>query len=219
MLKEDGTSYLNRVEVKTSISLNGQEITATPTVTAENTSFDPTGTEYAPESTNLSLTSIESINRIKTLEDAPVSGETSIKRKTTTVTELANLADYIGEWYLIHTSPVSINTLNKMNFQLSFNASGSVTVDLKLTDNSGVNTVTYNNGFATVNAEATVNLNSGATVYDFIIDEFIQCPENGMQLQIKVNNTNLSDPLKVLETSKEVIVTTTTQNVYIMPGV
>jgi hypothetical protein len=42
----------------------------TSSSTAVDTSFDPTGTEYAPESTNLSLTSIEAINRIKTLEDA-----------------------------------------------------------------------------------------------------------------------------------------------------
>lgn len=70
MLREDGTSYLNVLEVKTSIKLGGQEITATPTVTATDVSFDPTGKEFAPESTNVDLALVEAINRVKTLEDA-----------------------------------------------------------------------------------------------------------------------------------------------------
>lgn len=210
MLREDGTTYLSVLEVKNSISLNGNPITATPTVTGSDVSIDPTGL------TNITATEVQAL----IVEIDPLlgggGGETEIKRKTTTVTELANLADYIGEWYLIAQSPVAINTLNKMSFQLSFNTTGSVTVDLKLIDNLDT-LITYNNGYSTVNAEATVNLNSGATVYDFIVDKFIQA--NGISLYMKVNNTNLSDPLKVLEISKEVTVTTTTQNVYIQPGV
>ena len=70
MLREDGTSYLNVLEVKTSIKLGGQEITATPTVTATDISFDPTGREFAPESTDVDLALVEAINRVKSLEDA-----------------------------------------------------------------------------------------------------------------------------------------------------
>lgn len=131
MLREDGTSYLNVLEVKTSIKLGGQEITATPTVTAPNVSFDPTGREFAPESTDVDLALVEAINRVKTLEDAGGGGgggESAVNGKYTTFIN----NDIQGSYFPITNTLVLPTGWSEIRAEIDYNTTNIMTVYLKL---------------------------------------------------------------------------------------
>jgi len=99
MLREDGTAYFSKVEVKTSISLNGQEISTTPTTTGDNVSIDPTGM------TNVTATNVQSA--IAQLDNLVGSGSTAVEGLvswrnainetiTTTPQQISNLTFSVG---------------------------------------------------------------------------------------------------------------------------
>lgn len=100
MLKEDGPTFLSTLEVKTSIKLGGQEITATPTVTGDNVSIDPTGL------TNITATDlqglVEEIDPLLGGGSAAVEGLVSWRNAvnetiTTTPQQISNLTFSVGD--------------------------------------------------------------------------------------------------------------------------
>lgn len=140
----------------------------------------------------------------------------TINRTNFNLTEIGNLVDYLNQWLDLGNIGAG---LRKISIPFKFTATGNVTIDLRMVNNSNA-VITYFKDFTlSNNIEATLNLTAGTTLFQLLNDDIVEIPTGGATIQFKVNNGNLAEPFNYTVTQQKANYSFNQINPYIPPGI